>query len=409
MPVPKYPTDDNTRLSFWEIFRLFFILGCTSFGGPVAHLGYFREEFVNRRKWLSDAAYADLLVFCQFLPGPASSQAGMAIGLTKGGYGGMVAAWLGFTLPSALLMFLFAYGVLNFADLGGSGWITGLKTATVAIVAHALGGMASSLASGPRTATIAVLSMCVVFMISGAVGQVLAIVLGGLIGLIWLRQTKGANSSETSAPEKLGHTGKMATSVLCLAVFAALLILLPLLAATTRAPEIELLDSFYRSGSLVFGGGHVVLPLLQAEMVDSGLVGTDDFLAGYGLAQAVPGPLFTFASYLGTIAAPSASPVLGALIATVGIFLSSFLLVLGGLPLWNRIRTAEHARNAMKGINAAVVGLLAAVFYDPVFTATITGYKPFLGAVTAYLLLRYWKIPPWALIGLAAVAGYFLF
>ncbi len=397
-------TDKNTGISCWEIFRRFLVLGCTSFGGPVAHLGYFREEFVTRRQWFNDDTYADLIAFCQFLPGPASSQVGMAIGLTKGGYAGLFAAWLGFTLPSAILMFLFAFGMLNLAYGGDNGWILGLKTTTVAIVAHALAGMASSLASDRKTASIAVLAMCIVFLMAGAAGQVMAIAAGGFIGLFWLKK----DQSEGEA-EKLGNTHAIGTSLIFLSVFAGLLVALPLIAFHSGILEWRLLDSFYRSGSLVFGGGHVVLPLLQAEMVESGLVGTDEFLAGYGLAQAVPGPLFTFASYLGAMAAPSSTAALGALVATAGIFLPSFFLVLGGLPLWERFRKITRARNAMKGINAAVVGLLAAVFYDPVITATITGYQPLLAAVVSYLLLRHWKLPPWALIILAGVTGQFLF
>ncbi|MFC7050690.1 chromate efflux transporter [Emcibacter nanhaiensis] len=401
MATPKEPPHQTQKLSFFEIFRIFLLLGCTSFGGPVAHLGYFREEFITRRKWLSDEDYADLIAFCQFLPGPASSQVGMAIGLTKGGYRGMFAAWLGFTLPSALLMFLFAFGVLSFGELGYSGWIAGLKAATVAIVAHALGGMVSSLASSAKTATIAVAAMALVFLVSGAWGQILAIVAGGVAGLLWLRREGPAIK-----PETLGHSAHMGVSLVNLIIFAVLLAVLPL--AALYSADIALLDSFYRSGSLVFGGGHVVLPLLQAEMVESGLVGTDDFLAGYGLAQAVPGPLFTFASYLGVLAAPDKSAVTGSIIATVGIFLPSFFLVLGGLPLWNRFRALAVAQNAMMGINAAVVGLVAAVLYTPVFTATITGVMPFLIAVVSYLLLRYWKLPPWALIMLAGIVGHFL-
>ena len=391
------------KISSPAIFRIFLLLGCTSFGGPVAHLGYFREEFVNKRKWLNDKAYADLIAFCQFLPGPASSQVGMAIGLTKGGYTGMFAAWLGFTLPSALLMLFFAYGLLSFGELAGSGWIMGLKAATVAIVAHALGGMASSLAAGARTATIAVAAMIMVFLIPGAPGQILAIIAGGVAGLLWFRGEAATEKTDT-----LGHSSHLALSLTYLMIFAALLLLLPFGALYLDSTEISLLDSFYRSGSLVFGGGHVVLPLLQAEMVESGLVSTDDFLAGYGLAQAVPGPLFTFASYLGVLATPEENGFMGAVIATIGIFLPSVFLVLGGLPLWDRFRTLTAAQNAMKGINASVVGLLAAVLYTPVFTTTITGVMPFLTAVVSYLLLRYWKMPPWALILLAGIAGHFL-
>ena len=299
--------------TFLEVFRVFLGLGLTSFGGPVAHLGYFREAFVVRRKWLSDSAYADLVALCQFLPGPASSQVGMAIGLKRAGYAGMAAAWLAFTLPSALMLVAFAYGLDAFGEVGG-GWVAGLKLAAVAVVAHAVLGMAKSLTPDKERAAIAALALVVVTLVSGPIGQVSAILIGGLIGAVWL---KADAPDEVPEHENLAPTVTPAVAITTLVAFFALLVALPAIAEAVPDVRLQLIDGFYRAGALVFGGGHVVLPLLQAETVANGLVDPETFLAGYGAAQAVPGPLFTFAAFLGA----ANSGYTGAAIALLAIFL----------------------------------------------------------------------------------------
>jgi chromate transporter len=387
-----------------EVLRVFLGLGLTSFGGPVAHLGYFRDAFVVRRQWLGDAAYADLVALCQFLPGPASSQVGMAIGLMRAGYAGMLAAWLAFTLPSALLLVAFAYGAASLEAVAGTGWIDGLKAAAVAVVAHAVLGMARSLTPDRERASIAVVAMIGALLIPGAGGQVLVILAGGLIGLVWLR-----NAGETTAGhEPLAAGVDRRVAVLCLGTFFALLALLPLVAATSSDAVLRLIDGFYRAGALVFGGGHVVLPLLQAEVVGPGLVERDAFLAGYGAAQAVPGPLFTFAAYLGAVMTTPPTGLAGAALALLAIFLPSALLVVGGLPFWDALRRSPTARRALLGVNAAVVGLLAAALYDPVFTAGVTSHLHMTVAAASFVALAIWQLPAWAVVIGAGLAGLFL-
>lgn len=405
MPAPASPGTVS------EVFVAFLRLGLTSFGGPVAHLGYFREAFVVRRKWLGDQAYADVVALCQFLPGPASSQVGMAIGLQRAGVRGLLAAWAGFTLPSAVLMVAFAYGVTAFGDDAGAGWIGGLKAAAVAVVAQAVLGMTRTLTPDARRATIAAGAAIVTLLlptVAGfpvALGQVGVIALAGVAGLAWL----GSLSDDGAAEPFAVRVGRGA-AVTCLIVFGALLVALPLLAAATDGGVARLVDIFYRAGSLVFGGGHVVLPLLQAELVPSGLVGHDQFLAGYGAAQAVPGPLFTFAAYLGAITTTGPSGLAGAAIALVAIFLPSALLVVGGLPFWERLRGAPRARRALAGVNAGVVGLLAAALYDPVFTQGVLGSSsPVVAlalAIAAFVALTRWSAPPWAVVLVAGVLGW---
>lgn len=385
-----------------EIFLLFLRLGLTSFGGPIAHLGYFRGEFVERRKWLSEDAYADLVAMCQFLPGPASSQVGMAIGLTRGGYAGMFAAWVGFTLPSAILMTVFAYGVSIWDDALDSGWLHGLKVAAVAVVAVAVLGMARSLAPDRPRASLAVGAMVLALMIPGVWGQLSALLIAGLFGAAFLRH------DIFSVPDHLPETGSRFVSIGALCLFVALFFGLPVLAAVTQNPSIDLFTIFYRAGSLVFGGGHVVLPLLQAGMVPTGLMSNDAFLAGYGAVQAVPGPLFTFAAYLGAIIGINGAGWLGALLCIAAIFLPSMLLVVGVLPFWSGLRGRPLARASLNGINAAVVGLLLAAFYTPVFTAGILGPADFALATTAFLMLFLWKIPPWAVVLFCALGGQLL-
>ena len=381
-----------------EVFRVFLLLGLTSFGGPVAHLGYFREAFVVRRQWLTEAAYADLVALCQFLPGPASSQVGMAIGLRRAGYLGMAAAWVGFTLPSALLMLGFALGARAIGVTGDEGWLLGLKAAAVAVVAHAVIGMARTLAAGPRRATIAVAALAVVLLLPSAASQVAAIVLGALAGLLWLSADPATDEEDEAVPVR------RRTALTALTIWVGLLISLPVLAALVHDPTLGIVDSFYRVGSLVFGGGHVVLPLLEAETVGTGLVGHGDFLAGYGAAQAVPGPLFTFSAYLGALV-PGQSAPLGALVALLAIFLPSALLVVAGLPFWQRLRRSARARRALAGAGAAVVGLLAAALYDPVLTQGITGAGTMVVAAIAFVALTVWKAPAWAVVIGASVLG----
>jgi len=382
-----------------EVFAAFLRLGLTSFGGPVAHLGYFRTEFVERRRWIEERDYADLVALCQFLPGPASSQVGMAIGLLRAGYPGVLAAWTGFTLPSALALVLFAYGVGALGDNLGAGWLHGLKVAAVAVVALAVLGMARTLAPDRVRASLAVAAAVIALAFASAWAQVGAIVLGALAGLLLPRDA----APEDRPPLPLVVSRR--TGVAALAVFLALLIGLPLLAAATASQGIKEFDAFYRTGSLVFGGGHVVLPLLQAEVVPRGWVSNDAFLAGYGAAQAVPGPLFTFAAYLGAVMGPAPNGWAGALICLVAIFLPSFLLIVGTLPFWQALRNRPIARAALKGVNAAVVGLLLAALYRPVWTAGITGAGDFALASVAFLLLFMWQVPPWLVVVLSALGG----
>jgi chromate transporter len=378
-----------------EVLLVFLKLGLTSFGGPVAHLGYFREEFVARRKWLDESAYADLVALCQFLPGPASSQVGLAIGLSRAGYPGALAAWIGFTMPSAIALVLFAYGVEALGNVTGSAWIHGLKIAAVAVVAQAVLGMMRTLAPDRERATFAVAAAVVVLASPTALGQVGAIALGGLAGALLLRD-----------PATDGHAASMPLTVsrregvIALLVFFVLLAGLPLATAQGGGQALQLFDSFYRSGSLVFGGGHVVLPLLQAEVVPR-WIGNDAFLAGYGAAQAVPGPLFTFAAYLGAVIGGWTTAAL----CLIAVFLPSFLLVIGALPFWETIRRWPMARNALRGVNAAVVGLLLAALYHPVWTAGITSARDFALAVVAFLLLLMWQTPPWLVVVLSAAGA----
>lgn len=391
------PAQEQTPLS--EVFTVFLRLGLTSFGGPIAHLGYFRNEFVVRRKWLDDKDYADLVALCQFLPGPASSQVGIAIGLLRAGFAGGFAAWLGFTLPSAIAMVLFAFSVASIGDALGSGWLHGLKIAAVAVVAQAVLGMMRSLAPDRERATLAVAAAALTLAIPTAWGQVGAIVLGGLVGLALFRD--GVPESQVALPSPVSRT----VAVAALAIFFALLVGLPLAAAAFPSQSLAVFDAFYRAGSLVFGGGHVVLPLLQAEVVPPGWVSNDVFLAGYGAAQAVPGPLFTFAAFLGAAMGPQPNGWAGAVLCLVAVFLPSFLLIVGALPFWNLLRTRPTAQAALKGVNAAVVGLLLAALYHPVWTSGILGRWDFAVGAAAFLLLTMWKTPPWLVVVLCAVAG----
>ena len=382
-----------------EVFAATAKLGLTSFGGPVAHIGYFRDEFVVRRRWLDERNFADLVALCQFLPGPASSQFGISVGLLRAGYLGAVAAWLGFTLPSALAMILFAYGVVAFGDALGAGWLQGLKIAAVAVVAQAVLGMMQTLAPDRERATLAVLAAALVLAVPTALGQIGAIVLGGMMGFFLLRDGPATNNGEL--PIKVSR----AVAAGSLVLFFGLLVALPLLASTTGNQALAYFDAFYRVGSLVFGGGHVVLPLLQAEVVAPGWVTDDAFLAGYGAAQAIPGPLFTFAGYLGAVMGPEPNGWRGALICLVAIFLPSFLLIFGTLPFWQELRKRPDAQAALRGVNASVVGLLLAALYNPVWTGGIKSGGDFALAAAAFLLLYVWKTPPWLVVLISAIGG----
>ena len=384
----------------WEVFRTFFVLGCVSFGGPIAHLGYFREAFVKRRQWITDEAYGDLVALCQFLPGPASSQVGMALGLMRAGYAGMLAAWVAFTLPSALLMLGLALGLTAFQVDTQAGWVVALKAVAAAVVADALLGMARNLAPDERRATIAVAGMIGALLLPIEWGQLAVIGAGALVGLALLG---GFESSAPTESEPLVKVSRV-VSIGCLALFFALLIGLPFAVAYGGALA-DLFARFYSAGALVFGGGHVVLPLLQAQVVDPGLVDRDVFLAGYGAAQALPGPLFAISAYLGAEAAGAAGALAGAGVALIGIFLPGALLVLGTLPFWSSLRQWALARRILAGINAAVVGLLAAALYDPVFVEGITNAQTMALAVTAFVALHVWKAPPLAVVAGAAAVG----
>ncbi|MBN9602696.1 MAG: chromate efflux transporter [Afipia felis] len=379
-----------------EVFSAFLKLGLTSFGGPVAHLGYFRAEFVERRKWLSEGSYADLVALCQFLPGPASSQVGIAIGLMRGGYIGALAAWTAFTLPSALALVLFAYGIAAFDSGFSGGWLHGLKVAAVAVVALAILGMARVLTPDRMRASLAVAAMTVALVLPSAWGQIAGILLGGCVGWFCIKGTLPTDQSVLPLPVR------RATGISMLIVFGGLLVALPLGAAMTENMSLRLFDTFYRVGSLVFGGGHVVLPLLKAEVVPA-FVNSDTFLAGYGATQAVPGPLFTFAAYLGAVIGGWTI----AAICLAGIFLPSFLLVIGALPFWDALRRKPAAQSVLAGVNAAVVGLLLAAFYDPVWTAGITNSYDYALGLGAFVLLFVWKAPPWLVVILCGLAGQF--
>jgi chromate transporter len=381
------------------VFGVFLRLGLTCFGGPVAHLGYFHEEFVVRRKWLDEKIYVDLVALSQFLPGPASSKVGIAIGLSRAGYLGALAAWTAFTAPSAIALVLFGYGVTSLGNALGSGWLHGLKVAAVAVVANAVLIMMRALAPDRERATLAVAAAILVLVMPSSFGQVMAIVVGAVIGLALFRGTPA--DRHTALP----HPVSRGVAVAAIVLFFAMLIGLPLAAAAVPNHALQLFDVFYRAGSLVFGGGHVVLPLLQAAVVPPGWVSNDAFLAGYGAAQAVPGPLFTFSAYLGTVMGPVPNGWAGALLCLIAMFLPAFLLVIGPMPFWEALRQRPSAQAALRGVNAAVVGLLLAALYRPVWTSGITNAGDFALGVAAFLLLFMWKTPPWLVVVFCAIGG----
>lgn len=380
--------------SLLEVLLVSMKLGLTSFGGPIAHIGYFHNEYVRRRKWLDEQSYVDLIALCQFLPGPASSQVGIGIGVLRSGFLGGLAAWIGFTLPSVIALVLFAFLLQGF-DLGGAGWIHGLKVVAVAVVADAILGMGRKLTPDRNRVTIAIAAAAVVLLWHTAYSQVVVIAAAGLLG--WWIYTGSASAPAT----KIATPIRRWVGIAVLAVYFGLLITLPMLRQVTDNQWVAVFDSFYRPGSLVFGGGHVVLPLLEREVVPVGWVTQADFLAGYGAAQAVPGPLFTFAGYLGALL----GGITGAFVAVVGIFAPAFLLILGALPFWNTLRSNPKVQGALVGINAAVVGILLAALYDPLWTSAIVSPVDFAMAATLFIMLAFWQLPPWIVVITGAAGG----
>ncbi|MDD1979381.1 chromate efflux transporter [Pseudomonas tussilaginis] len=384
----------------WQVFLIFLRLGLTSFGGPVAHLGYFRTEFVTRRHWLSERGYADLVALCQFLPGPASSQVGIALGLSQAGYRGALAAWVGFTLPSALALMLIAQGITEAGQAMPDGIVHGLKVAAVAIVAQAVWGMGRNLCPDLPRITVMVVASCWVLLMPSAWMQVGVIAVAGVLGLFIFKPDQPADH------DALPVTVSRRAGLYWLTLFFILLMGLPLLNALWSSQTLSLLAAFYRSGALVFGGGHVVLPLLQAEVVPSGWVSNETFLAGYGITQAMPGPLFTFAAFLGASMQSAPSGWLGGLLCLVAIFAPSFFLVFGTLPFWEQMRRNLRMQAAMQGFNAAVMGLLLAALYQSVWITAIVQPQDVVLALVALMALMVWKLPPWQVVIMCALAGW---
>jgi chromate transporter len=399
IPADTAEAKDQQTGSPLEVFLVFLKLGVTSFGGPIAHIGYFREEFVVRRRWLDEHAYADLVGLCQFLPGPASSQVGFSIGLMRAGYGGGLAAWTGFTLPSAIALVLFAYGAGTLSGPTGVGLLHGLKLVAVAIVAQAVWGMARTLCPDRERASIAVVAALIILFSTSSVAQIAAILLGGIAGLWLCRAAPVTSTGHIAVP--VSRT----VGIVALIAFFFLLVGLPILRSLGISQGIDLFDAFYRSGALVFGGGHVVLPLLRDAFVTPGWVSDDVFLAGYGAAQAVPGPLFTFAAYLGAVVSPSPHGVVGAALGLIGIFLPGMLILVGTLPFWETFRKRAAAQAMMRGVNAAVVGLLGAALYNPVWTSSVRTSGDFGIALVGFVLLAVWRAPPLLVVVISALGG----
>jgi chromate transporter len=390
----------NRNKSSRALLEILFVstrLGLTSFGGPIAHLGYFHEEYVRRRKWMDEKSYADLVALCQFLPGPASSQVGIGIGVMRAGVLGGIVSFIGFTLPSVIALILFAL-ILQGLDVADAGWIHGLKIVAVAVVAHAILGMAQKLTPDLNRKAIALFALIVVLLWQTAFTQVGVIIISAFAGFLLYRNHADEDHSRMHFPISRRFAS------ICLVLFFGLLVLLPVLREVTSLHWIAMFDSFYRSGSLVFGGGHVVLPLLEREFVPTGFLSEEAFLAGYGAAQAVPGPLFTFAAYIGAVM----NGWLGGLLATIAIFLPAFLLILGSLPFWDTLRRNPKIKGALMGINAAVVGILIAAFYHPIWASSILAPIDFAFAAVLFSMLVYWKLPPWTIVLLGAIGGWLL-
>ena len=389
-----------------EVLFIFLRLGLTSFGGPVAHIGYFRQEFVEKRKWLDSESYADLVALCQFLPGPSSSQVGMAIGLMRAGAAGAVAAWLGFTLPSAIALIALGLGVSVFDLATHSGLLHGLKMVAAAVVAQAIWGMTKSHCTDIKRALIGVVSAAAVLLIPSSLNQVAVILASAVVGVFVF-------STQERIHPNHSHTHihipvKRSNGLILLSLFGLLLLTLPLLAIQIKSYPIDLFAKLFQTGSMVFGGGHVVLPLLQSQVVPTGWISNDTFLAGYGLTQAVPGPLFTFAAFIGAASNQSPSGWIGGGLAVFAIFLPSFLIVIGIMPFWEQFRANTNIQKSMMGVNAAVVGILLAAFYDPIWTSAVLGLQDFAMVVLFYLMLQLWKLPPWLVVIAGAGLGYFL-
>lgn len=390
-------------MKFFELFITFLRLGLTSFGGPVAHLSYFHDEFVKKKKWIDEHAYADLVALCQFLPGPASSQVGMAIGLNRAGVIGAIVAWIGFTLPSAIILILFGLGMTHLNLNAHQGWLHGLKVVAVSVVAQAVYGMGKKLCPDKERVTIAVLSSVVVLFFNSSFIQVLVLVLAGIFGAYFFKETKEL----PHVPMKSGLNKK--TGAIFLILFLSILILLPIFRSVFHDQTLKLFDSFYRTGSLVFGGGHVVLPLIQSEVVPTGWVSNDLFMAGYGLAQAIPGPLFAFSAYIGAVSHFYPNGWAGGVICLVAAFLPSFLLIVGALPFWEKLRSFPRIRQSMIGVNASVVGILLAALYHPVWTSAVFSAKDFVLVSVGFLLLEYWKLASWIVVILTVLSSFLIY
>lgn len=380
--------------SLLEIFLVSTRLGFTSFGGPTAHLGYFHEEYVRRRKWMDEKSYADLVALSQFLPGPASSQVGIGIGVMRAGVLGGITSFIGFTLPSVIALILFALLLTGF-DIGNAGWIHGLKIVAVAVVAHAIIGMAKNLTPDLKRKAIALFALIGTLLWQSAFTQVGVILIAAFFGFLLFKQHDEVEEARSNFPIA------KRVSVICLLLFFGLLFLLPVIREVTGSYWVAMFDSFYRSGSLVFGGGHVVLPLLEQELVPTGWISEESFLAGYGATQAVPGPLFTFAAYLGTVM----KSWQGGLVATFAVFLPAFLLILGALPFWDSLRNNPKIKGAIMGVNAAVIGILISAFYFPIWTSSILASVDFALAAILFSMLAYWKLPPWIIVVSGAIGG----
>lgn len=380
--------------SLLEIFLVSTRLGLTSFGGPTAHLGYFHEEYVRRRKWMDEKSYADLVALAQFLPGPASSQVGIGVGVMRAGILGGITSFIGFTLPSVIALIIFALLLTGF-DIGNAGWIHGLKIVAVAIVAHAIIGMAKNLTPDLKRKAIAIFALIGTLLWQSAYTQVGVILIAAFIGFLLFKQHDEVQVAKSKFPIA------KRVSVICLLLFFVLLFLLPIIREVTGSYWVAMFDSFYRSGSLVFGGGHVVLPLLEQELVPTGWISEESFLAGYGATQAVPGPLFTFAAYLGAVM----KGWQGGLVATLAVFLPAFLLILGALPFWDVLRNNPKIKGAIMGVNAAVIGILISAFYFPIWTSSILAPIDFALAAILFSMLAYWKIPPWIIVLTGAIGG----
>lgn len=392
---------DSNRYRLLEVGWTALKLGLTSFGGPIAHIGYFREEYVRRKKWLSDEAFADLTALCQFLPGPASSQLGIAIGISRAGLLGGIAAWLGFTLPSALLLVAFAFG-MHGSGFGDAGWLQGLMLAAVAVVAQAVWSMSRTLTPDRPRIVMAACTASAALLMPGVFGQLIPIILCGMVGA-WLLKPPLVEPYVEEQKSK-----KWLSAWISLSLFALILIILPVVTNTNSNPLLQLADIGYRAGSLVFGGGHVVLPMLHENLISTGLISNQQFMVGYGAAQAVPGPLFTFAAYIGAVSANGLEGILRALLILVFIFLPSFLLVVGIMPFWSKLRTHRMTRGILAGVNASIVGILLAALYDPVWINAVKSKLDFVFVLIGFILIVIWKCPPWLLVGSAAAIGWIL-